>query len=366
MRNLPDADMIVPMGTKIRRRPAGAPTLSAIADAAGVAVPTVSKVLNGRSDVSEATRIRVTDLLRRAGYSLPDDKGEHIDITDFGLVDLVVPGIEGSWATSMLAGVEEVASKSGRDVIVTLAKEVRAGEASWADRLIARGCRGAVLALVTPTTAQRRLLSSANVRLVMLDPGAEQVDGVPTVGASNWAGGYSATEYLISLGHQRIGVIGGLAAHRYGRARVDGYGSALRTAGLFTDPELIREADWTRTGAANAADQLLSLTDAPTAIFACSDRMALGVYEAAAARGRSIPGDLSVVGFDDLPEARWLTPALTTVRQPVREMGRAAARILLQLLGGEELESERLELSTVLVERSSTGRPARRSTTLRN
>ncbi|WP_090474096.1 LacI family DNA-binding transcriptional regulator [Nakamurella panacisegetis] len=348
------------MSSKIRRRPPGAPTLSAIAEAAGVALPTVSKVLNGRSDVSDSTRLRVTQMLRQGGYELDDDvdgRSDHPQDAAGGLVDLVAPGIEGSWATSMLAGVEEVVSRAGRDVVVTLARETGPGEASWADRLVARGCRGAVLALVTPTRAQRRLLAAANVELVMLDPGAEPVTDLATVGATNWSGGYSATEYLVSLGHRRIGIIGGLPIHLYSKARLDGYRSALSAAGIAWNPDLVREADWTRAGAFDAATDLLAQAQPPTAIFACSDRMALGVYEAAASVGLSIPGQLSVVGFDDLPEARWLSPALTTVRQPVREMGRTAATMLLRLLNGEELETQRLELATVLMPRASATPP---------
>src|SRR5690606_2952375 len=137
--------------------------------------------------------------------------------------------------------------------------------------------------------------------------------------------------------------------------------SALEAAGVPVDPELIRHGDWTRSGAAEAVEHLLRLKDRPTAIFACSDRMALGAYEQAAALGLRIPEDLSVVGFDDLPEARWLTPALTTVRQPVREMGATAARMLLQALEGvngaaadRQPTVDRLELSTQLVVRDST------------
>lgn len=347
------------MGSKIRRRPPGAPTLSVIAEAAGVALPTVSKVLNGRSDVSESTRLRVGQLLRQGGYELDDDAHarDHVPDLPGKLVDLVAPGIEGSWATSMLAGVEEVVFKAGRDVVLTLARETGPGGVSWADRLVARRSRGAVLALVTPTRAQRRMLAAENIPLVMLDPGADPVADLPSVGATNWAGGYAATEYLLSLGHRRIGIIGGLPTHRYSNARRDGYGSALSAAGIAGDPELVKHADWTRAGALAAALELLTSTRPPTAIFACSDRMALGVYEAAASVGRAIPNQLSVVGFDDLSEARWLSPALTTVRQPVREMGRAAARMLLQLLSGEELETQRLELATVLVTRGSATEP---------
>ncbi|WP_322097682.1 substrate-binding domain-containing protein [Nakamurella alba] len=343
------------MSSQIRRRPAGAPTLAAIAEAAGVAVPTVSKVLNGRSDVSDATRQRVTDLLLRAGYPFPEPD-PHRGAPPAGLVDLVVPGIEGSWATFMLAGVEEVVSEAGKDVVVTVAHQ-RPGTADWVDRLIARGSRGAVLALVTPSPEEIARLSAAGISVVLLDPGAEPTPGVPTVGATNWAGGYAATEFLLALGHRRIGVVGGLASHRYGQARIDGHRSAMVAAGERFSPELVRHGDWTRGGAVLAATRLLTSKRPPTAIFACSDRMALGVYEAAAARGLRIPEDLSVVGFDDLPEARWITPSLTTVRQPVREMGSSAARILLRLTEGQRAGTDRLELSTVLVERASTAPP---------
>lgn len=339
------------MSTPARRRRSGSPTLAAIAAEAGVAVPTVSKVLNGRSDVSETTRSRVTELLKSAGYPFPEpDSAPRTP----GLVDLVVPGIEGSWATSMLAGVEEIVSDSGRDVVLTVAHG-RADSPDWVDRLVARRSRGAVLALVTPTAAEIRRLRAAGIAVVLLDPGADPTPGIATVGATNWAGGYSATEFLLGLGHRRIGVIGGLSSHLYSQARLDGYRSALAAAGERIAPELVRDADWTRTGAFAQATRLLALRRPPTAIFACSDRMALGVYEAAAARGLNIPDDLSVVGFDDLPEARWITPALTTVRQPVREMGATAASVLLRLMAGQTASSQRLELSTELVERASTG-----------
>lgn len=338
------------------RRPPGAPTLSAIAEEIGVTVPTVSKVLNGRSDVSQATRDRVTAQLQRAGYPLgpPTAPSSVPAQRQSDLVDLVVPGVAGSWVTSMMSGVEEVVSAAGRDIVVTVAHDPP-GATTWVDRLIARGSRHAVLALVSPTDDEYRRLRVAGVDLVALDPGADPHAAVPTVGATNWAGGYSATEHLLELGHRRIALIAGAPHHRYCQARADGYRSALAMLGLEHDEGLVRFGNWTKSGAAAAAAELLNLPRPPTAIFACSDRMALGVYEFAAAAGVRIPRDLSVVGFDDLPEARWLTPSLTTVRQPVGEMGAMAARILLQLAETHQLPVERHELSTRLVVRDSTG-----------
>lgn len=340
------------MPPRSRRRPPGSPTLTSIAEAAGVTVPTVSKVLNGRSDVSSSVRQRVGHLLRQAGYSV-STAARDTAVVD-GLVDLVVPAVEGSWASTMLAGTEEVVAKAGRDLVVTVAREDVPVQRDWVRRLLSRGSRGAVLALVTPTPAQHSRLARAGVRLVALDPGTDVGPGIATVGTTNWAGGYSATEHLIRLGHERIAAIAGVAAHRYSQARIDGYRSALAAARLPARAELVRHGDWNRTLAARQASRLLQLRQPPTAIFACSDRMALGVYDAAIAQGVRIPDELSVVGFDDLPETQWLTPALTTMRQPVREMAVAAARTLMQLIDGERPDTHRLELATALIERAST------------
>lgn len=343
------------MPARPRRRPAGSPTLTAIASSAGVTVPTVSKVLNGRSDVSDSVRQRVSHLLRQAGYTVSTAARDTAAVD--GLIDLIVPGVEGSWACAMLAGVEEVLSRAGRDLVVTVARDEASPQRDWARRLITRGSRGAVLAQVTPTLAQQTRLARAGVRIVVLDPGAEVGPGIVTVGTTNWAGGYSATEHLVRLGHHRIAAIAGLAAHRHSQARIDGYRSALAAGRLAIRPELIRLGDWSRAQAARQAARLLQLRHRPTAIFACSDLMALGVYDAAGAQGLHIPDDLSVIGFDDLVEARWLTPPLTTMRQPVRDMGAAATRTLLQLIDGERPDTHRLELATALIERQSTAPP---------
>jgi DNA-binding LacI/PurR family transcriptional regulator len=350
-------------------------TLAEIAAAAGVTVPTVSKVLNGRSDVSVRTRSRVLELLAAAGY---ERRRPVEQVAPTGLVELVIGGVEGSWATRVLGGIQRAAAEAGCDVVVvSLRREQqhraggasehrhRAGGASehqhggpdWVDRLIARGSSGAVLALVDPTSAQRDRLAAAGVSLVVLDPGVEPARGLPTVGTTNWAGGYSAVEHLVSLGHERVAAIGGRADQLNSRARLDGYRSALTAAGVRPRASWVRHSDWTRAGGLAQARVLLSGRERPTAVFACSDRLARGVYEAAAERGLRIPEDLSVVGFDDLPEALWLTPQLTTVRQPVREMAAEAVRLMLRRSRGEPVHGDRVELSTTLILRASTASP---------
>ncbi|MET9462754.1 substrate-binding domain-containing protein [Streptomyces canus] len=161
---------------------------------------------------------------------------------------------------------------------------------------------------------------------------------------------------LIELGHRRIAIISGPERRLTSRARVDGYRSALAEAGLPFDAELVRYGDFTHNLAHQHALELLALPDRPTAIFAGSDHQALGTYRAAAELGLRIPADVSVVGFDDLPFADWVTPRLTTVRTPLADMTALAARMVLRLLSGEHPETTRVEVATELVVRESSGR----------
>jgi LacI family transcriptional regulator len=164
----------------------------------------------------------------------------------------------------------------------------------------------------------------------------------------------AATEHLLSLGHRRIGFIAGPTRLLCSRARLDGYRAALEGAGIPVDDALIVPGDFYHASGSTGASALLDLRKPPTAVFAASDQMALGAIEALRRRGLRVPEDMSVVGFDDLPEVRWLSPPLTTVRQPLTEMGKVAARTVLRLARGEELDSPRLELATELVVRAST------------
>jgi len=188
----------------------------------------------------------------------------------------------------------------------------------------------------------------------VVDPANLPEPDLPSVGATNWAGGMAATDHLISLGHRRIGAITGPADYLCSRARVDGYRSALERVGAEFDPALVRNGDFQHEGGFIRGSELLDMPEPPTAIFAGSDQQALGVYEAARQRGLRIPQDLSVVGFDDLPTMRWVSPPLTTVRQPLADMGRVAAEMLCDLVDGVPLRSQRVELATELVVREST------------
>jgi LacI family transcriptional regulator len=359
------ADHTLPDKTSLSSRPAlpgrqvrgGAErrtTLAAIAAEAGVSLPTVSKVVNGRPDVAPATRARVERLLDEHHYS----RGGARRHRRSGLIDLVFAGLDSPWAVEILRGVEEWGAVHETGVAVSSVRHGNARPTSWTSALASHDTDGVILVTSELTGSQLGKMRDAGIPLVVVDPVNPPPPDVASVGATNWAGGLAATEHLLALGHRRIAAIAGPGDYLCSRARIDGYRSALERVGVRFDPALVRHGDFTHEGGFNRGAELLGLASPPTAIFAGSDQQAFGVYEAARQRGLRIPQDLSVVGFDDLPVARWVSPPLTTVRQPLSEMGRAAAQMLGELIEGTALRSGRVELSTELIVRESTAAPA--------
>ena len=329
-------------------------TLTAIAAEAGVSLPTVSKVLNGRPDVAPATRARVERLLDKHQYA----RGGPRKRRRSGLIDLVLNGLDSPWAVELLRGVEEWGASHETGVAVSSVRHGNARPASWTSTLASHDTDGVILVTSELTGRQLEQLRTAGIPLVVVDPVNPPPAVLPSVGATNWAGGLAASEHLLALGHRRIGAIAGPGDYLCSRARIDGYRSALERAGVRFDPALVRHGDFQHEGGFARGGELLELASPPTAIFAGCDQQAFGLYEAARQRGLRIPQDLSVVGFDDLPVARWVSPPLTTVRQPLAEMGQAAAQMLGELIEGNPLPSNRLELSTALIVRESTAAPA--------
>jgi DNA-binding LacI/PurR family transcriptional regulator len=320
-------------------------TIAEIASAAGVSVPTVSKVVNGRADVAPQTRDRVERLLRERGYRRRSPGRR----TRAELIDVVFNELESPWAIEIIRGVEEVARDRGLGVVVSAQEGPGALGRSWVDAVASRRAAGVILVVSELAPEQIARLRARSIPFVVLDPAGEPAPDVPSVGATNWNGGLTATRHLLELGHRRVGVIGGTPSILCSRARVDGYRAALETAGHPVDPDLVRWGDFHVESGFEQGRALLTLPDPPTAIFAGSDLQAFGVYEAARVLGLHVPTELSVVGFDDLPMARWAWPPLTTIRQPLTEMAAAAARLVLGR-GGDR----RVELATSLVVRNST------------
>jgi LacI family transcriptional regulator len=339
-------------GASRPRRPV---TIARIAERAGVSVPTVSKVINGRSDVAAGTRERVEAIIREYGYQRPEKA-----VSTAPLLELIFHELESAWAIEIIRGVEEVAREADLAVVLSDLQGRHTPRRGWIEGVLARRPTGVISVFSGLSPEQRSQLDSRGVPFVVVDPTGEPGHGTPSIGATNWSGGLSATRHLLDLGHRRIAVISGPDRVLCSRARLDGYRAAMDAAGLPVERDLIRTGDFHVEAGFEQARALLALPDPPTAIFAGSDLQALGVYEAAREAGLRIPDDLSVVGFDDLPVARWVGPPLTTVRQPLVEMAGAAVRLVLALARGERPEQTRLELSTSMVVRQSTAPPRER------
>lgn len=347
--------------TTVSRTPSSSPTLAEIARLAGVSVPTASRVVNGRQNVAPDTRLRVEEVMRRAGY----ERRPRPDRTGLApLIDVVVPGLGGGWSAEVLRGAELAAAEAGFGVVVTSngtdrsAGDGTPGQAKRTlDRLHAHGTAAALFARTELPPTRHLWLTVHRIPYVVVDPGTAPPPGVPTVTADNLGGGRRATEHLLDLGHRRIAVLAGHRRTPSSAARVDGYRQALRAAGLRHRPEFIRHARFDAALAERLTGELLALPEPPTALFACSDEMAAAAIRAATLRGLSVPGDLSVVGFDDLPEARRLLPQLTTVRQPIADMAADGIGLLARAMSGEPGESLRAEHPTHLVVRGSTASP---------
>ncbi|MCC3761751.1 LacI family DNA-binding transcriptional regulator [Glycomyces sp. TRM65418] len=336
--------------------PDGPLTIAQLAALAGVSTATVSKVVNGRSDVSAATREQIEDLIRTRGY-----RRQRRPTKSAALIDVLFHELRGLYAIEILNGVQEVAHEHRLGVVLSEMGGRHVPGHDWVEEVLARRPIGVVSVFSGLTTEQSDRLYSRDIPLVLLDPTGDPDPDVPSAGASNWNGGLAAARHLVGLGHRRIAVITGPDHMEAARARLDGFRSGLDMAGAPIDPALVRPGDFEIETGRDLASDLLRLDAPPTAIFACNDGTALGVYHAAAKLGVRIPEDLSVVGFDDLPKAKWTVPPLTTVRQPLKAMGAAAARMILALAAGEPLPQQRVELATELVVRESTAPPRDRT-----
>jgi DNA-binding LacI/PurR family transcriptional regulator len=322
-------------------------SLTSIAVTAGVSVSTVSKVLNGRSDVAPQTRERVGRILRSHGYQVAARSG-------LSVVDMLVGGPGSPWADELIRGAVTAAAET--EISVIISRVTSAGEfARWLKVATARGTLGALSVLYLPDEATLSKMADAHVPLVVIDPPAEPGGAVRSVGTTNWQGGMTVTRHLISLGHRRIGAVGGPHGLWSCRARLDGYRSALMHAGLPVSQDLVRYDELTAEGGRRQAAALLSQARPPTAIVAGNDAQAFGVLQELAARGLRVPGDVSVTGFDDVPVATWATPPLTTVRQPLAAMAATAFWMLTRPETG--VHPRHLELETTLVVRDSTAPP---------
>ncbi|GAB3234267.1 LacI family DNA-binding transcriptional regulator [Glycomyces halotolerans] len=330
----------------------GRSTIATIARLAGVSPPTVSKVLNGRPGVAPETRYRVEWLLREHGYHRPEKmvRAACVEVVSYGLI--------GHIAAEIMRGAREVAVEHGLGVGFTDARQEESAGRSWARELLARRPVGVIVAHLGFTADQHDLLGASGIPMVALDPPDEALHPVPSVASANRQGGIAAARHLLELGHRRIAVITGPRGRLCAENRLAGARTALETAGAPLDENQVRTgARFSFEDGLEHGRDLLRLPEPPTAVLCGNDLQAFGVYEAARQTGVRIPEDLAVVGFDDISDAVWRGPRLTTVRQPFSELGATATGLILTQAGDEPLSQTHIELATTLMVRSSTAPP---------
>ena len=332
-------------------------TIYDVAKAAGVGISTVSRVLNENTNVREETRIRVLEAIEALGYK-PNILARNLSRTHVQAVGVVLSYLTSPFQVTVLQGIERFLAQAGLDLTIFSLESPKRRETLLENLSHGRRCDGLIVISFTPQERFLQRFQRYHIPVVIAD---FQDADIPSVYVDNVEGGYLATKHLLGLGHTRIGYIldhteppNGSCGNEPGADRQRGYQRALLEAGIAFDPQLVSESGLhSRERGAVAAERLLNRADRPTAIFAASDMIALGVMEYARKQGLRIPEELAVIGFDDIELASFA--GLTTVRQPMQEMGRHAAEIVTRLMQGEKVLRTSRQLPVELVVRESCG-----------
>lgn len=333
-------------------------TLSDVATRADVSLATASKVANGRPDVGAGTRHRVEAAIQELGYEVLQRKPP----TGRPSLAFLADVLASTYAMEILRGALDAAEEAGVDLVVerTHTRGAPAGQPTSAEltqRLLAADRLGAIVLTSGIGGHLYSSVVSARVPMVVIDPLDSSMPDVISVGATNWLGGRLAAEHLLELGHRNVALLAGPKESLSAQARQDGFLTAFRQAGISLPDARLRNIRFDADQAAAVATGWLEGSSPPTAIMAGSDTQAMGVLRAAHRLGLVVPHQLSVVSYDDTPLASWATPPLTTVRQPLAEMGRRAVETVLLVRSGAPPEARHIELSTSLVVRESTAPP---------
>jgi LacI family transcriptional regulator len=326
-------------------------TIVDVARAAGVSYTTVSRVLNNKGSVKPETRERVLTAVTRLGYVV-DQRARSLAGGRSQLIGLLVHDLGTSYIGEIIRGIDAELASAQYDLLLYTTHRRKIKESAYVGTLTRGLADGLILVLPRDPGAYLETLRQQRFPHILIDHRGGDEEA-PAVAAANLQGAYRATEYLVELGHRRIGFITGAMDQICAQDRLEGYKAALADQGIAFDPDMVREGDFFQPLGYVGASALLELPHPPTAIFASNDVSASGVMEAVREHGLRIPDDVSVVGFDDIPQAAHVHPPLTTVRQPLEEMGRAATRMLLKHIQNPLHPPERVELPTKLVVRQS-------------
>lgn len=327
-------------------------TIRDVAARAGVSVATVSKVINSRYGVAAGTYARVRAVIDELGYEA-SLVAQSLRNHRTNVIGILVADLE-PFSTELLKGAADAIRGSGFELVIYSAGGLPPDRVGWERRYLSR-LSGTLIdgaVLVTPTVVDVNF----GTPVVAIDPQAGQTGqpGLPTVDSDSLRGARLATEHLLGLGHRRIAMLTGRPDLQSAQLREQGFRQALGAAAVTVDESLVLVGAYDAAVSRRQARQLLTAPDPPTAVFAANDMSAIATIQAAAELGLDVPGDLSVVGFDNIPESALSAPPLTTVSQPVRQMGQQSVELLMRLVRGEPVEVSHITLATDLVVRRST------------
>jgi len=313
------------------------PTIRDIAEAANVSTATVSYVINNKPGVSDETRRRIRRIMREMNYR-PNPRARGLAIGRTGMLGLMIPDITDPFYVNIVRGVEAEANQLGYTLNLCTTHGDADRERKVAEILTNNGVDGVIMMTYKLSPSELKELNESGMPLVVID-NPDAAGQVPTVLVDNVALGWTATTYLLELGHRQIAFIHGVEGSNSSAGRYEGYVKALESRGIQPNPDLVERGGFSYEGGVKAARKLLSLPNRPTAIFAANDQMAFGVMNAAAELGLSVPEDVSVIGVDDIEAAALVVPGLTTLKQPTREIGACAVQILEGLIKAPENSS---------------------------
>ena len=329
------------------------PTIRDVAQRAGVSITTVSHVVNGTRPVSAIGMARVLEAIDELGYQ-PNAVARSLRMSETRMFGMIVPDNSNPYFAEVARSIEDAAFELGYSVILCNSDEDAAKEQAYLDLLIEKRVDGIAFVATGRRADGLDQVRLRNMPVVIVD---REIEGGTwaSVLVHNSRGGREAVTHLLKLGHRRIGCISGPHGLGPSSERVRGYRDALRKAGIPADPRWLVEGDFHAEGGYRTMCELLERDDALTAVFACNDMMAVGALRAIHEQGRRVPQDIALVGFDDIALASYTQPALTTIAQPYRELGRRVAQLLAKGERGERAACERIRLEPELVVRASCG-----------
>jgi len=330
-------------------------TISDVARHAGVSPATVSRVLNGSSPVSDDRADRVRQAAADLGYQ-PSGPARALRRQRTTVWAAIVADVQNPFFTTMIRGVEDVAQAADHRLVLCNSDEDPAKESAYVDVAIADRVAGVIIAVSSASRASLERLQRAGVPVVAVDR-RPKGDGIDSVVVDGRAGARQAVEHLLDGGAQRVGIVTGPRRVSTAESRLSGYRAALKARGIEVDPALVRHSDFREEGGRAATLALLDGDDPPDALFVANNLMTLGALRALRERGRRVPRDVAIVGFDDAPWTTLITPALTVVAQPTYELGRQAAELL--ITAGPDRSPRHLVLRPELVVRGSSIPPNR-------